>query len=228
MKILFVGEGRHDIGASSFAPQPRTASGVVATLSRKIRPMISGESVALSWTEISLLSRSKKGLEHKLVAARELVKRHGCDGIIAVIDQDGDGARIQSLKVGQQRIASDVMNSYPVAVGVAIESIEAWTLGDPDAVGTVVNSSREEVLRHYKLSRVESYYERSGDVSRRPKRILELIAALIHTEASETFRREVAELTDIATLERVCPNGFAPFAEDVRVNFPESQRAIHE
>jgi hypothetical protein len=53
----------------------------------------------------------------------------------------------------------------------------------------------------------------------RPKRLLERIAGLGHREDSAEFREAVAERTEIAALERACPEGFTPFAAELRAAF---------
>lgn len=224
MKVLFVGDGRHDIGPAVFGPHPRPAAGVVAALCRQINPQISTDSVSLAWRDIATLNRSKRGLEHKLVAAKELAVRHGCLGTVAVADRDGPqgAARLDDLQAGRSRSHSNGSPVHPIAVGIAIESIEAWTLGDPQAVASVLNVAVTEIGKHYKESRVESYYEKSGKVEHRPKEILKRVAALGHREPHDELRAEIANQSNLQTLERNCPNGFAPFAADVRQNFPST------
>jgi hypothetical protein len=51
VKLLFIGEGRHDIGDPQ-PLQPRPAQGTIPTLARRICAKIAPESVALAWTEI--------------------------------------------------------------------------------------------------------------------------------------------------------------------------------
>lgn len=222
MKVLFVGDGRHDIGPAVFGPHPRPATGVVAALCRRINPQISTDSVSLAWRDIATLNQSKRGLEHKLVAAKELAVRHGCTGTIAVADQDGTqgASRLDDLKNGRSRSHSNGSPVHPIAVGLAIESIEAWTLGDPQAIAQVLEVAVEDVRQFYRESKVEELYEQSGKAELRPKGILERVADMKHRQPDVEFRVAVANQTDLATLQHNCPNGFAPFAADVRHNFP--------
>ena len=222
MKVLFVGDGRHEIGPAVFSPQPRPAAGVVAVLCRQINPEISSDSIALAWRDIATLNRSKRGLEHKLVAAKELAVRHGCMGTIAVADRDGpQGAtRVDELQRGRSRSHSNGSSVHPIAVGMAVESIEAWTLGDARAVAKVLDIAVTELRQHYREADTEKFHEQSGKAELRPKGILARVADIKHRKPDVEFRVEVANQTDLATLERNCPNGFAPFAADVRQNFP--------
>lgn len=222
MKVLFVGDGRHDIGPAVFAPHPRPAAGVVSALCRQINPQISTDSVSLAWRDISTMNRAKRGLEHKLVAAKELAVRHGCLGTIAVADRDGPqgASRLDELNNGRSRSHSNDSPVHPISVGIAVESIEAWTLGDAQAIATVLEVSVEAVRQCYRESKVEELYEQSGKAELRPKGILERVAEIKHRKPDVAFRVEVANQTDLGTLERNCPNGFAAFATDVRQNFP--------
>lgn len=220
MKVLFVGDGSHDVGTPEFSPQPRTASGVVATLCRKIVPSISMDSQSLAWREIPLFGLVKKrGLEHRLVAAKEIATRHGCQATIAVADADGDAQRrLASLKSGQQSIQKSDP-SHPVAVGVAVESIEAWTLGDSRAIATILELEHSEVERQYRPSRVEELNNNSEKPEKQSKVILKRLAEMKHRAASTDFRVEVAERSDPATLRQNCPLGFAPFADELKMRF---------
>jgi hypothetical protein len=218
MKVLFVGEGRHDIGPAVFGPHPRPAAGVVSALCRRINPRIATDSVSLRWQDIATLNRSKRGLEHKLVAAKELAVRHGCTGTIAVVDRDGPNgaARIDDLQNGRSRSHANDSAVHPIAVGMAVESIEAWTLGDPQAIANVLGVSVDQVRQIYRESKVEEFHEQSGKSEFRPKEILKQVTDLKHRLPDVAFRVDVANQTDLAILESNCPNGFAPFAEDVR------------
>lgn len=211
MKVLFIGDGAHDVGTPSFSPTPRPPAGVVSTLCRSLQPAISQESVALSWVEIPRLNKTKRGLKHKLVAATELAIRHGCVATIAVVDQDRDRKRLESLREGQSKI-----QNHRTAVGMAIESIEAWTLGAPLAIAQKLNISTNDLTKFYSPTHVESYYENSGKQELRPKGILQRITESVHLQDDAVFRADVAELTDLNELEMNCPQGFGPFAADVR------------
>jgi hypothetical protein len=53
--------------------------------------------------------------------------KYGCAGCILVVDQDRDEVRRESLQQAAQA-APKRDPSFPVVVGVAVESVEAWTL----------------------------------------------------------------------------------------------------
>lgn len=216
MKILFVGEGRHDIGTHEFPPRPGAPDAFLLGICQKLVPEISSDSIAIKWSQINLFSKDRRrGLDRKLLAASQLAASHGCVGLIAVVDQDRDEDRIRILNETRNAIALREPTQR-AAVGVAIESIEAWVLGDPAAIASTIGKTESEVLSVYRLASVESLYERSGNHETRPKGIVSRIAAIAHSEDSAEWRCDVADRISISTLERNCPSGFKPFADDVR------------
>jgi hypothetical protein len=74
VKLLFIGEGRHDIGDPQ-PLQPRPAQGTIPTLARRICAKIAPESVALAWTEIRRFNRAaKKGYKAKVTLPYSLLR----------------------------------------------------------------------------------------------------------------------------------------------------------
>lgn len=237
MTVLFVGEGECEVGSPPHEEQqgagrarqrrPTTiyaagdaypAGGVLPVLAQKIIPRIAEGALALRWREITRLSPLKKsGLDAKAKAAVLLARRHGCKGLVLVVDNDGkdDEDRLEKLKECKPLAAGQPV----VACGLAVQSIEAWTLGAPEAIATVLGVGVGTVRKEYPGPHVETLLENSGKEEQRPKGLVSRLAQLGHREDTIEFRREVAEQTDIAALERACPAGFAPFAEELRVAF---------
>ena len=55
MKVLFVGEGMHDIGVTGKSPnQPRIATSVVSVLARKAAPSIDSATGVMRWTDTDI------------------------------------------------------------------------------------------------------------------------------------------------------------------------------
>jgi hypothetical protein len=219
VKVLFIGEGPHDIGAASSNPdQPRLARGTIPTLARRITAEIDPESIALAWREISRFNQSvKRGYSSKLAGAALLaVKRFDCRATVAVVDRDRETGRQAELQEGADR-ALGLFPGYPAVWGLAIESVEAWTLGVPDQIAEELCVDVTLVQNEYaRGADIESLSERSGKLELRPKQLLERIAQLKHRSDSTEFREAVARRTDVATLARTCPQGFAPFADRLR------------
>lgn len=223
MKILFVGEGRHDIGDPDPSPNHlRTAHGTVPALACRVSTSISADSVALAWAEIRRFNPDarKSGYRHKVPAAVLVATRRlGCSGSVFVADRDTDRSRYEELEFGVDR-AGELFTQHPIAFGLAVESVEAWTLGVPEAIADVLQLDVSSVRAEYAPGvDVEAMSERSGKEDHRPKKLLERIAQLKHRSDSVEFRQAVADRTDIAVLEKACPQGFAPFAGSLRAAF---------
>jgi hypothetical protein len=226
MKVLFIGEGRHDIGdpdPNSF--QPRPAQGTIPNLARRICPNIAPESVALAWKEISRFNPSahKRGYPAKITAAALVAERKfGCAGTIVVADRDGETGRQAEMEEGINR-ARQLFPQQRFAWGLAIESVEAWTLGAREKIAEELGVDTKLVQDQYPRGvDVESLSERSGKSEHRPKQLLERIAQLKHRQDCLEFRQAIAERTDVAALLRVCSQGFAPFAELLRKAFGQA------
>jgi hypothetical protein len=222
MRVLFVGEGAHDIGPASFDPQPRPAKGAIPTLARRVCPAMAEDSVALAWCELPVLNEKKRtrGLAAKVETAIVIgASKFRVDGTVCVTDRDRDEPRLSAMEAGQSRGLAVVGVPHVAACGVAVESVEAWTLGAPEALADFLGVDVRQVQEHYRLRDVEDYYQRSGNDDHRPKKILSRVLASAHQVDCAEVRESVAERTDIAALERNCPQGFRPFAQRLRAVF---------
>jgi hypothetical protein len=220
VKVLFIGEGRHDIGdpnPNSYAPRP--AHGTIPSLARRICQNITSESVALAWKDIPRfsLSAQKRGFPAKITAAALLaVRKFGCGATVVVTDRDGQADRQSELEKGVDS-ARQLFLQHPTVWGLAIESVEAWTLGVPDKIAEELGLDVKLVHQQFPGGLdVESLSERSGKPDHRPKQLLERIAQLRNRQDCTEFRQAIAERTDVGDLARACPKGFAPFAERLR------------
>ena len=220
MKVLFVGEGPHDVGRESrnSLEEPCPAGGVVTTLARRVVSSIGADSLALRWSELVRFHPSaKKGFAGKVAAAALLSRRYECVGTICVADRDRKPDREQAMQDGQQR-ALAISSTHPVVCGIAVESIEAWTLGAHGALADELGIDAKHV-RAELLTDVESLYENSGKPKYQPKAVLQGLAQKVHRDDCVNLRVAVAERTNLAELERACPAGFAPFAKALREAF---------
>ena len=220
MKVLVVGEGKHDIGPAEFgAPlgDGRPPRGVVPVLAAEVVPSVDlAASRALSWRDIPLLSRDgRAGLDRKVKGAALVARqRLGCIALVCVHDRDGErnARRIESMRQG----AVDASGRLPVACALAVESIEAWTLGAPGALAAELGLEPGTMRRHYDPSRVETLQEGSGKAEKQPKALLERIAAEAHRRDELGLRESVAAQTDVDELARNCPEGFGTFRGELR------------
>jgi hypothetical protein len=222
LKVLFVGEGNHDIGPSGEAwGQPRPARGVVPVLARRVCPSIDAASVALPWRELSRLSpNARKGLEAKVAAAITIsARRFGCEGTVCVSDRDRGLDRLEALNRGKRRGLEVLGAPHTAAVGVAVESVEAWTLGAPQAIAEELGISADRVRAALPAKHVEALSESSGNEDHRPKALIDRIASLARQRDGTAFRCAVAERTEVEALRAACPEGFGPFADELRAAF---------
>jgi len=219
VKVLFVGEGPHDVGRPrEVEGAPTVAGGVVTILSRRARPDVDAESIALRWTELRRFhpDARRKGFARKVpVAALIGSRRFDCDAVVCIADQDGDEDRIDQLREGARRARDSV--GCGVAVGVAVQAIEAWTLGAAEALAAELETPVADVIAAFPRGvHVEALNERSGKDDHRPRTLLARIAALADRSDNQLLRDAVAERTDSRRLEEKCPAGFAPFAAELR------------
>ncbi len=220
MKVLFVGEGRHDIGdPSSNQYQPRPAGGTIPALVRHIWKTMAQESVALAWSEIWRFNpqAKRRGYPSKVAAAVLLSSRRlGCLATVVVTDRDGNDTRDAELEKAIHSV-NDLFPSHLIVWGLAVESIEAWTLGAPEAIAEELGVAGDVVRQQYPRGvEIEAMSERSGKLDHRPKALLERIAQLRHRSDCTEFREAVADKTDIVALAQACPKGFKPFVEKLR------------
>jgi hypothetical protein len=208
MKIRFVGEGASDIGGER-------AVGAVPILTRRLIAAGLGEPPAMEHDTAPLPRfHHGKGYAQKARVAIKEAHREGLDGIAIVVDRDGErrGAeRLKLLRQGRDAAAQEV--PLPAVVGVAIETLEAWLLADEPAIGRVLGLEAPPP----RGPDPESLDGRPG-TDRHPKsRLAGHLALDASAGRSNQARLEaIAAETDLAELERRCPRGFKPYADEVR------------
>jgi hypothetical protein len=216
-RVLFIGDGAHDIGSSDWpTDDPFPAGGVVPRLAAKIADIDRERSQALHWAHPRLArfaaNRKTRGYEAKIRAAQLLLERRLLDleALVCVVDEDNDPDR-RDLPTHAHALASD---ACPIACGVAVRSIEAWTLGARKPLAEILGLSVDELPK----PNPESFYASSGKPELRSKDVLKRLAERRGGDA-RTLREEVADRTDPDDLCRTCPAGFAPFAAALRAAF---------
>jgi len=231
VKVLFVGEGEHDIGPPVQTGPPRPSRGVVSALCRLICPAIHADSIAMSWRDLSSYDLSNMRLRKRdllgamyvrqmKVAALIGPRKFQCVGAICVVDRDGDDEKMTTLQEG--RLAAEAIDStFRFATGVAIESIEAWSLGDPDALAKALGISTSDL--DYRVSDVEKMKQSSGKEEFRSKTRLQKLAESANLTDCVELREKIAQETEISRLAANCPKGFAPFMSAVQDAFCPSR-----
>lgn len=217
-----MGEGPHDIGRPAYsAAEPGAAAGTVPALARRVVPDLDVDSLAVRWTELSRFDPSarKKGYQAKVAAAILVSQRkYHLDGTICVADRDRDADRLAAMQAGRERGLALVSAPHAVVCAVAVESIEAWTLGARSALSSELRLSARQ-LGEMLPSDVESLTEQSGKPEKQPKRLLAELAAQASLHDCADLRARIAEKTDVNELSGACRQGFAPFAAELRKTF---------
>src|SRR5262249_48621831 len=134
--------------------------------------------------------------------------------------------RLPDMEAGRDRGRGSVGEAHLVVCGVAVESIEAWTLGAPSALAGHLEVEVSAVCKLYHLNQVETFKETSEKREKQPKAILQQVAGLGNQNDSTDLRVCVAERVDVDELKRHCKDGFKPFADALVTAFggpPEVQ-----
>jgi hypothetical protein len=214
-RVLFIGDGKHDVGAPEW-PTDEPFPERVAAIDRE-------NSVAMNWAHPRLVrfvvgrAGKTKGYPAKLRAAQLQIERGmlAVDGIVGVVDEDNDPGRRDLPEVGRG-LATE---QCPIVCGVAVRSIEAWTIGATKALAEVLGVGVDDLRRACPSVHVEELYDSSGKPELRSKTLLQKLAGLGKTSDSLQLREDVAQRTDPTGLCEACPSGFAPFAERLRTTF---------
>lgn len=142
----------------------------------------------------------------KVKRAIQDAKLEGYDGVVVVIDRDRepDRDRIDVLREGRDDMQAD--GYTPCAVGTAVEAFDAWMIVDGKAISAADGDASISHTDPEKLDRTEGTGHHPKD---RAARIFGTGRGLGRTYAA------VAAKVDIELLKRRCPQGFAPFAEEV-------------
>lgn len=218
MRILFVGEGPTDVGRQTCCdPSDSEALGAVApVLVRKIlEAHASRHSVRFDFVPRRFGWVRRGGFQRKIQTSMALAREQGFDAVVALTDRDGPSnhGRLKALRAGRDDAWNKDLNPLPCALGMPIETIEAWLL-TPDAAreGLGLEETPAE------CPAPESLGGKSGEPDH-PKSVFNSWCAEAPTGRFTSMTdamAAVAERTDVDSLTRRCPQGFAPFAEEVR------------
>lgn len=201
--IEIVGEGRTDVGAVT-PPSPPN-EGVVPILVHTL----CGKPPAMLVKRRPFASLEGKGLAKKVQFAKRQASCNKSHGVAFVIDSDGDLAgRLSEMVAGRDR----ELPHYPMAIGVAHPCIESWLLADPAAIRRALDLPKTPKVPD-ELERLPAPLQNRAY---NPKTVLRDISA---TETKELGGREkdciAAAMNDMTLLRNRCPEGFAPFADEV-------------
>jgi hypothetical protein len=131
---------------------------------------------------------------------------------VILVDRDGKrvgGDRLTKLREGRRTAASEVPTC--AAVGVAIETIEAWLLADEGAMTEVIGVN---IARQPDPETLDG----AKGTPRHPKAVLEacMTPAKARGLRAADIKRRIAEAADLKVVEARCSAGFGRFAQEVR------------
>ena len=205
--IEVFGEGKTDVGDD---PQPQPPSnGVVPILlhtlcGRPARMMVKRRGPAF------LQQRGMgKGLWQKIRFAKQQAVYNRSAAVVYVLDSEGDlSNRKDALEKGRNTGLPD----FPMAVGVAHPCVEAWLLADARAIRRGLGLSDPPNVP----DQPEQLPAPCQDRRHNPKTVLAAIAGTARGDIPVAEKERIARaMNDMETVRRRCPQGFAPFANEV-------------
>lgn len=216
MRMLVVSEGKLDVGGDAeLGPVTVLVRRMIeATLGRDLRPNeIEGEPMPRLNTV-----RLGKGRETRLRTALRAAEANGKDCVAFVIDRDGhaNSGRRDALRAARSEIeqSGGALGALAerTAIGVAVETVEAWLLADEGALNAALAPTRP-------IDRHKDPEALSGGPKdpKHPKVVLsECIARATHDRDQRGHYEAIALEARLELIEERCPNGFAPFAAELR------------
>ena len=208
LRVLIYGEGRHELGTHDGAQGLPEQLGALPRLVHRL--LDNPESVEYECRSFKSVThvpgKATNKFARKVKKAIQAAKLEGYDGVVVVIDRDcePDRYRIGALRKGRDDMQAD--GYTPCAVGTAVEAFDAWMIADGKAIGDAGGNASISHPKPEKLDGKEGTGQHPKD---RAARIFGGGRGLGQTYAA------VAANVDIDLLKRRCPQGFAPFAEEV-------------
>lgn len=214
MSIYIVGEGWRDVGDPDYAGEQFFLDGVLPVLVRRILEECCGRDLAYLHFESQHLVRLQEagGYERKVAAALRRAQLAEARAAVIVVDRDRTPGqeRLHKLREGRSQAQTKGL-TLPLAVGVAIETMEAWLLADEQAIvaaldcGPIGRGVDPESLRGR---------PRQAD---HPKVMLQAhVEHDKHQRPALDCLRAIAEVAELNVIRDRCPSGFQPFYEEVR------------
>lgn len=219
MKMLLVSEGPRDIGRSrTHDGDAASPAGALTVLVRRLlgehfRREIHGWEIDCSeLARVHEHSGGVSGFARKVQLAVVVAAARGYSCAAVVVDRDGpaNSGRIGELRKGRELAEGHHKDlADHTALGVAVETVEAWLLADEWGINEAL---------HPTPPATECSPESLGgrrDTAEHPKtRFLSLVGTTGRTPA-EAYDL-VASAVRLDVVERACPQGFAPFATELR------------
>ncbi len=209
-RYLLVGEGPTDLGAFVDYELLGGAVRIFTLKSLCDQRGLPRAAVELAPRPLKAIRKHRHGYAGKVLAAMTEADIEGFDGLIFVMDRDRDTDRLSELRSGLQA-AREAEIPIPTALGLCIETVEAWLLADPAAVAEVLEVPKDQIPPNpEKLDGKESSGQHPKDI----------IALLIEKSPKEDLDLgqvygDIAESADLDTVAKACPKGFAAYQKEL-------------
>ncbi len=130
MKALLVSEGRHELSTSD------AETSALQELMRRLAPRIESydrRKVSDRRVRIHTTKGKFPNYGRRLEAWLRYAQLQGYDALIVVVDRDGDADRSAGVAYAQESTSFTIHR----AIGLAVESFDAWMLADEQAISRV-------------------------------------------------------------------------------------------
>lgn len=188
MRALCVSEGKHE------------RSGALGALVSRLRPTeMPCDQDDVKRNDIHAHHGQGQGYFKRAIRWLLEARSRGYDALILLIDQDGCPERVTQIEDAQNRQLGVARR----ALGVAIQTFDAWMLADETALTQTLGTNVER--------------QPQPEKTLTPKqRCAELLETAPNSMPQSEMYARVAKAASLDILCERCPQGFAPFAERVR------------
>jgi hypothetical protein len=208
--VLVISEGRHEMGAALNVPLNSKALPALPRLVHRLTGCPPDVTYACkSFTDVPHAHGKGHKYAKKAQQAIREAGQGGFDALAIVIDRDRrpDSRTLRPLRQGRDALAQE---AFPAcAIGTAVETFDAWMIADGKAAKAAGGDPAKTHPNPESLDRKEGTDKHPKDVA----------DAVFDTEGGSglgPMYAVVAEHVDLELLENACPQGFAPFAAEVR------------
>lgn len=240
--VFLVGEGPSDVGwlanEPSYQDRSDRETGLLPPIIRRVAEE-EGVSVRFEGRKLSYLGKAEPSkfsgpllkarnkahqkLVKKASAAAALADSLDADALVFVTDADKTpGGRSKPAEGRKRRL--DVLDAVqkglegaaiPTVAGVPLRMIEAWALGDREAVSEFDGETPP------KGSPEQLWGAKDEPASNYPKHVLERV---LGEQATAELLADIGESADLDALAKGCPESFWPFLKELRKRARECAR----
>lgn len=196
MKVLIVSEGKHELGNEY---RDQTLAALRTLVCRIVGVELQCDLDTVRNVGRHITHGKSDRFKRKAIECMKQAERRGYGAIVFLIDEDGDTDRRRQLDLAQEYMGFGIRR----AIGLAIRTFDAWMLADETALSQALSTTVQRQPDPEDLNDPKSY-------CRKLREELGLGRGL--TEMYE----QIAQIADLAVIEKRCPRGFRNFAQRVR------------